>query len=64
MEGKGGGENGTLGQVGKTEGEWVKVRAGRGETGEERGAGEGELICRYEGCGKCWVGNYLMTIEI
>ena len=25
---------------------------GRGETGEERGAGERELMCRYEGCGK------------
>ena len=41
MEGKGGGENGAFGQVGKTEGAWVKVGTGRGETGEERIAGGG-----------------------
>ena len=39
MEGKGGGENGAFGQVGKAEGAWVYVGTGRGETGEERGAG-------------------------
>ena len=52
MEGKGGGENGAFGQVGKAEGAWVQVGIGRGETGEECGAGEGELVCRYEGCRK------------
>ena len=52
MEGKGGGENGVFGKVGKAEGHGY-----RWEQEEERLVrnvvrGEEELVCRYEGCGK------------
>ena len=41
LEGKGGRENWTSGQVGETEGAWVEVGTGRGETGDEYGTGGG-----------------------
>ena len=52
MEGKGGGENGASGQVGKQKGHGYRWEQAEDRLVRNVGRGEGELVCRYEGCGK------------